>query len=139
LSDADVYTADSVAILGYLAEALPSKVDDIFRRAEDERAKLIIPSIALGETIFTLLRGRKVFGLGVPPEKLSLFLDTLESTQAMVLADLDARGWKLVMKTDLPELHDRMIVAAHLRSNSKAILTDDEEIASLPDVKVVWK
>jgi predicted nucleic acid-binding protein len=139
LSDADVYTADSVAILGYLAEALPPKADDIFRRAEDERARLIIPCIALGETIFTLLRGRKVFGLDVPPEKLSLFLDTLESTQAMVLSDLDVRGWKLVMKTDLPELHDRMIVATHLRSNSKAILTDDEEIASLPDVKVVWK
>jgi hypothetical protein len=57
----------------------------------------------------------------------------------MVLADFDVRGWKLVMKTDLPELHDRMIVATHLRSNSKAILTDDEEIASLPDVKVIWK
>jgi len=29
LSERDVYTTDSVAILGYLAEALPSKVDAI--------------------------------------------------------------------------------------------------------------
>jgi predicted nucleic acid-binding protein len=134
----DVYTADSVAILGYLAEALPSKVDHIFRRAEDDEASLIIPTIALGETLFTLLKGRKIFGHGVPLEKLFLFLDTLESTPAMVLVDLDIKGWKLVMKTNLPELHDRMIVATHFRSNSTAILTDDEEIASLPDVKAIW-
>jgi predicted nucleic acid-binding protein len=138
LSQPNVYTADSVAVLGYLAEALPSKVDDIFRRAEDDEANLIIPTIALGETIFTLLKGRKIFGHGVPPEKLSFFLDTLESTHAMVLADLDIKGWKLVMKTHLPEPHDRMIVATYLRSNSKAILTDDREIASLPDVKAIW-
>jgi hypothetical protein len=42
------------------------------------------------------------------------------------------------MGTDLPELHDRMIVATYHRSNSKAMLTDDEEIASLPDVAVIW-
>ena len=139
MSDAEVYTADSVAILGYLAEALPPKVDAIFRRVEDEKAALVIPTIALGETLFTLLKGRQVFGVGVPLEKLSLFLDTLESTQDMVLADLDIKGWKLVMKIELPELHDRMIVATHLRSNSRAILTDDEEIATWSGVKAIWR
>jgi len=138
LSEAEAYTADSVAILGYLAGALPSEVDRIFARAEDDKASLIIPTIALGETLFTLLKGRKIFGHAVPLEKMSLFLDTLESTRAMVLLDLDIKGWKLVMRTDLPELHDRMVVATHLRANSKAILTDDEEIASMPNVQTIW-
>ncbi len=138
MSDGDTYTADSTALLGYLADALPPKVDAIFRRAEDERARLLIPTITLGEVLFTLLKGRQVFGVRVPLEKLSVFLDSLETTRSMTLAELDIRGWKLVMGIELPELHDRMIVATYLRSNSKAILTDDEEIASLSDINVIW-
>jgi len=71
-------------------------------------------------------------------EKLTLFLDTLESTRSIVVAELDTKAWKIVMKIDLPELHDRMIVATYLRSDSEAILTDDSEIASLSSVKVIW-
>lgn len=40
MSEDEQYTVDSIAILGYLAEALPPKVDSIFRRAENEKARL---------------------------------------------------------------------------------------------------
>jgi hypothetical protein len=37
---------------------LPGKVDEIFKRAEDEEALPVVPSIVIGETIFTLLKGQ---------------------------------------------------------------------------------
>ncbi len=134
----DRYTIDSVAILGYLADKLPSRPDRIFRMAEDEKALLVVPSITLGESIFTLMRGKEVFGIRVPLEKIVLFLEILSTSRSIQLYDLSVDGWKDIISINLPELHDRMIVAAHKESGSKAILTNDEEISKLDGIKAIW-
>ncbi len=134
----DRYTIDSVAILGYLADKLPSRPDRIFRMAEDEKALLVVPSITLGESIFTLIRGKEVFGIRVPLEKIVLFLEILSTSRSIQLYDLSVDGWKDIISINLPELHDRMIVAAHKESGSKAILTNDEEISKLDGIKAIW-
>jgi len=139
LSEAERYTIDTIAILAYLADKMPPKVDAIFSRAEAEKATLVTPSITIGEAIYTLLKGREVFGVSVPSEKLILFLDTLEVSKSIVLADLDSKGWRMVMNIKLPELHDRMVVATHTMHRSKAVLTNDEEIAALKGVKAIWQ
>lgn len=139
MSELQAYTVDSIALLGYLADQLPVEVDKIFKRAEDGEALLTIPSIVIGETVFTLLKGREVFGVKVPVEKLTTFLDVLETCRTMQLMDLNVKGWRLAIGVNLPELHDRMIVATHQLSNSEAILTDDEEIRALEAVKTMWK
>lgn len=138
MSQLDRYTIDSVAILGYLADKLPSKPDRIFRMAEDEKVLLVVPSITLGESIFTLLKGREVLGVRVPLEKIILFLEILPTSRSLQLYDLTVEGWRDIMSIELPELHDRMIVAAYKESGSKAILTNDEEISKLDGIKVVW-
>jgi len=139
LSEPERYTVDTIAILAYLADKMPPKVDAIFSRAEAEKATLIAPSIIIGEAIYTLLRGREVFGVPVPSEKLILFLDTLEVSKSIVLADLGVKGWRMVINIKLPELHDRMVVATYTMHKSKAILTNDEEIAALKGVKAIWQ
>lgn len=139
MSEAERYTIDTIAILAYLADKMPPKVDAIFSRAEAEKATLVTPSITIGEAIYTLLKGREVFGVSVPSEKLILFLDTLEVSKSIVLADLDSKGWRMVMNIKLPELHDRMVVATHTMHRSKAVLTNDEEIAALKGVKAIWQ
>ncbi len=73
------YTIDTVAVLGYLADRLPSRADRVFQKAEDGRAELVVPSITLGETLYTLLKGKEVFGVRIPMEKLSVFYDVVES------------------------------------------------------------
>jgi len=42
------------------------------------------------------------------------------------------------MGIDLPDLHDRMIVATHLTTDSQALLTDDGKIRELKEVEVIW-
>lgn len=138
MGESDVYTVDAVALLCYLADRLPRRVDEIFKRAEDEEALLVVPSIALGETIFTLLKGKEIFGTRIPLEKLTTFLEVLETSRTVRLVDLTVKGWRLVTTINLPELHDRMIVSTYLISNSRAILTDDQEIHSLAKVKTIW-
>ena len=66
---------------------------------------------------------------------MATFLEALETVR---LTDLTVSGWKLTTTIDLAELHDRIVVATHLISNSAAILTDDEEIQNLANVETVW-
>jgi predicted nucleic acid-binding protein len=138
LSDADVYTVDAIALLCYLADKLPHRVDEIFKRAEDEEVLLAVPSIVVGESIFTLLKGKEIFGTRIPLERLGTFLEVLETSRTVRLVDLTVKGWRLVTTINLPELHDRMIVSTYLISNSKAILTDDQEIRGLAKVRTIW-
>ena len=136
--ESNTYTVDAIALLCYLADKLPRKVDQIFKRAEDEEAIIVVPSIILGEAIFTLLKGRAVFGVKIPPEKLTTLLEVLETSRTVRLTGLTVRGWKLITTIDLPELHDRIVVSTYTTSNSAAILTDDQEIQNLASVKTVW-
>jgi predicted nucleic acid-binding protein len=138
LIETSTYTVDAIALLCYLADKLPPSADKIFKRAEDEEAILVVPSIVLGEAIFTLLKGRAVFGVKIPLEKLTTFLEVLETSRTVRLTDLTVSGWKLITTIELPELHDRIVVSTYLTSNSAAILTDDEEIQNLPNIKTIW-
>ena len=138
MSEQSVYTTDTMALLCYLADRLPRRADEIFKKAEDEEAILVVPSIVLGEAIFTLLKGREIFGVKVPLEKLTTFLDILETSMTVRLVDLTVGGWRLITTINLPELHDRIVVSTHLTSGSRAILTDDEEIHRLHGIKTIW-
>lgn len=57
-----LFTADAVVVLSYLADKSPHKSDEIFRRAEDGLVRIQVPEIAVGEIIYTILKGREVFG-----------------------------------------------------------------------------
>jgi len=138
LNETDRYTIDTVAVLGYLADRLPSRADRVFQRAEDGKAELVVPSITLGETLYTLLKGKEVFGVRVPMEKLSVFYDVIESGGGLKLEDLNMNGWRDVVNIALPELHDRMIVATHMQIGSKGIITDDQEISDLEGIETLW-
>lgn len=131
-----LYTADAMAVLAYLADKLPENAERIFRMAEDDEAKIQVPSIAVGEVLYTISKGKDVFGVEVPIEKISLILDVLEYSKNMFIADLSPSGWRKALELKLPELHDRMIVATHLTTDSEALITDDDEIQKV--TKTIW-
>ena len=138
MNESDRYTVDTMAVLGYLADRLPSRADKLFQRAEDGKTELIVPSITLGETLYTLLKGKEVFGVRIPIEKLSVFYDVIESGGSLKLEDLNMNGWRDMVNIALSELHDRMIVATHRQTGSKGIITDDQEISGLQGVETIW-
>ena len=133
-----LFTADAVAVLGYLADKLPHRSNDIFEQAENELVRIQVPEIAVGEVIYTILKGKEIFGVSVPVKKISVLLDVLEATRNMFLVNLSIDGWREVIEIDLPDLHDRMIVATHLTTDSQALLTDDDKIGKLKGVEVIW-
>jgi predicted nucleic acid-binding protein len=127
-----------VAVLAYLADKLPHKFNDIFKQAENELVRIQVPEIAVGEVIYTILKGKEVFGVSVPVKKILAFLDVLEASKNMSIVNLSITGWRKVIKIDLPDLHDRMIVATHLTTDSQALVTDDDKIVKLNGVEVIW-
>lgn len=133
-----LFTADAVAVLAYLADKLPHKSNDIFKQAENELVRIQVPEIAVGEVIYTILKGKEVFGVSVPVKKILAFLDVLEASKNMFIVNLSINGWRKVIKIDLPDLHDRMIVATHLTTDSQALVTDDDKIGELKGVAVIW-
>ncbi len=133
-----LFTADAVAVLSYLADKLPPKSNEIFKQAENELVRIQVPEIAVGEVICTILKGKEVFGVSVPLKKISLLLDVLEASKNMFIVNLSINGWRKVIEIDLPDLHDRMIVATHLTTASQALLTDDDKIGELKGVEVIW-
>jgi len=133
-----LFTADAVAVLAYLADKLPHKSNDIFKQAENELVRIQVPEIAVGEVIYTILKGKEVFGVSVPVKKILAFLDVLEASKNMSIVNLSITGWRKVIEIDLPDLHDRMIVATHLTTDSQALLTGDDKIGELKGVEVIW-
>ena len=132
----DKYTVDTVAFLSYLADALPNKVDDIFKLAEKNQVVLILPSIVLGEALYTIYKGKNIFGKHIPTEKIPEIFEILKTSSAIELSHMDLNSWEIFNELSLSEMHDRMIVAISRSQNAKAIITTDKEIAECEEV--IW-
>lgn len=78
-----------------------------------------------------VLKGRKVFGKEVPNEKISLFLEVLESSGNIFIADLSMEGWRKVL--DL-ELKDYLSFALDLDKGEAEVIALSKEILSCEDI-----
>lgn len=132
----ETYTIDSVAFLAFITDSLPIKANEIFEKAENDEIVVILPSIALGEIIYTILKKKEIFGKIIPLEKISSIFEIIRDSESIFLKDMNLECWKNLLNIPIPELHDRMIVATHLTYQSKAIITNDHEISSVTDT--IW-
>lgn len=130
------FIVDTVAFLAFLADQLPKKADEVFKRAEEKQVKLLLPSIALGETLYTIYKGKHIFGKSMPLDKVDLVFIILEEGNIMKLVNLDVRAWRIFNGSAIPELHDRMIVSFFIYHKATAILTNDTEIAET--APIIW-
>ncbi len=122
------YIVDAVAFLAYLADKLPDKADAVFRLAEKKQVSLYLPSIALGESLYTIYKGKEVFGKIIPVEKIPMIFQILQYTDNFHLISMSLKAWKLFHDHFVPELHDRMILALAMEHAATALLTSDHEI-----------
>ena len=130
------YIIDTFAFLAYLADVLPRKADEIFKKAEKKQVKLLLPSIALGESLYTIYKGKEIFGKVIPLEKIELIFQILRDQDILELICLNLEGWRLFHGLEISELHDRMIVASLKLFKAEAILTNDSEISE--GISTIW-
>ncbi|MEW6239996.1 MAG: PIN domain-containing protein [Chloroflexota bacterium] len=113
----------------------PRKLGQEARRVFDEvgngDAELLIPVIVLAELIFTI-ENKPIRA------DLDKILDKLDASPNVEFVDFDLQSaLKLRELTEIPEMHDRMIVASAI-THQAALITRDETITETGLVEVIW-
>jgi len=132
----NTYIIDTIAFLSYLADNLPTKADNIFKKAEKKDILLLLPSIAFGEALYTIYKGKEIFGKQISVEKIDLIFQILQNGEMIQLVSMNLDTWRIFHKIIIPELHDWMIVATYHHSKALGIVTNDPNIKE--HAPIVW-
>jgi predicted nucleic acid-binding protein len=131
------YTADAVALLVYLVDALPRKADRVFAEAEAGETVIQTPSTALAEVLFSVSRDKEVRGVelsGTPEDARQALVG---NGPVSVAPDSDETMVEYAEIVDEFSIHDGLIVASHLAQGTTAIITADGVIRD-SDAETVW-
>ena len=130
------YVSDTQCIVWYFADdthRLPRVARSAFAAADEGRAQILVPSIALVEVVFLVQRQRvaqsvleRLFALSDAPDA-TIYVTPLDLAVARAVADFGPSA--------VPELADR-IVAATARALNLSLLTTDPAIEASGLVKV---
>lgn len=119
------YTADAVALLGYLVDALPRAADLVFAKAEAGETVIHAPSTALGEVLYSVSRDKDVRGVsltGTPEDA----RQALVGNGPISVASIDdAELGEYARIIDEFSIHDALIVASHRVRETDAVITSD--------------
>jgi len=130
------YVMDTVALVKYLEDDLPKGANKAFREAEAGRARLYLPEIALGEFIYVALKGR--LSKDNTRADVEEAVDQILATSFISLSSLSHAAWDTLIDLDVPELHDRMIVADAL-DRGLPLITSDDTLKSVAGLRTVWR
>jgi PIN domain nuclease of toxin-antitoxin system len=133
-SDTYSYVIDTHSLVWYLSDwqKLGKKSQEIFDKIEKGNAIALIPAIVLAEIVF-LAEKKRI------RSTLENTLSRIESSDNFKIIFMDlAIIKKLVELQEIPEMHDRMIVAVSLVSDA-VLVTKDEQISKSGIVKTLWK
>ncbi len=125
-----MYLADTHAFVRYLLGRVPKKVDYIFRSAENGEDTIYIPTIVLAECLHLVEKGKIELDFNEMILK-------IKSSDNFVPMSFDFTILEMLNNIEIPELHDRIIVAT-ARILDVPILTKDREISAYREVKTVW-
>lgn len=134
----ETYTVDANAVLVYLVDALPTRADRLFARAEAGEVRLELPTIAATETVYQAEKGVTVRGQRLAADAADV-VDALDRQLPLtVVADDEALLREVVSLLDpFPrQIHDAMIVASHRARDTDAVVTADERMANV--ARTVW-
>lgn len=131
-----IVVTDTHALMWYAqgrAKKLGPDARRVYERADEGRATIFVPTLALVEVAEAVRAGRISL-----PGGFGAWTDRLLSTRHFLSADLT---WEIVRRAEtlvaIPERGDRLIgaTAAHLEC---PLLTRDPEIAAAAGVETVW-
>lgn len=131
------YTADAVALLSYLVDALPERADRIFAEAEAGETVIQAPSTALAEVLYSVSRDKDVRGVtlaGTPEETRQALVGNGPISVAPVAEEELVEYARIV---DEFTIHDALIVANHRAQETDAIITTDGTVHDA-GVETIW-
>ncbi len=131
------YTADAVALLSYLVDALPPAADRAFAEAEAGETVVQAPSTALAEVLYAVSRDKDVRGIslaGTPDDARQALVGNGPISVAPI-DDAELREYAQI--ADEFSIHDGMIVASYRARETDAILTTDGVIREA-GYEIVW-
>jgi predicted nucleic acid-binding protein len=130
------YTADAVALLGYLVDALPNRADRVFAEAEAGETVVQTPTTAVAETLYSVSRDKDVRGItlqGTPEQARQALVDTGPVT----VSSGDGELVEFAAVVDELAIHDAMVVASHRATETDGIVTSDGVISEM-GYETVW-
>ncbi|MBU0568994.1 PIN domain-containing protein [bacterium] len=128
-----MYVTDAHSLAWYFTKSnrLSPKALKVFRSSANGECTVVIPSIVLAEILYISEKKRIKIDFNETVEK-------IEKGSNFEIADLNL---EILKKTrvvkDIPEMHDRIIVATAL-IYSASVLTKDEEIRKSGQVNTIW-
>ena len=127
------FVVDTHALWWYLIapERLTATVSAIFRLAETGNATLIVPAITVAEFYFISTKLRRPF----PPSALLAVLDAVDGIETTDLGR--AQLERLDRFPEIPEMHDRLIVAEAAGLDAP-LVTRDQVIRASPQIETIW-
>jgi hypothetical protein len=131
------YTADAVALLVHLVDALPQRVDQIFAEAEAGETFIQAPGTALAETLYSVSRDKDVRGVtlaGTPEQTRQVLLRDGLVSLAPVAGEEITEYARVV---DEFSIHDGLVVASHRAQDTDAILTTDGSMSD-SGYETIW-
>ncbi len=133
LSRSATYVTDTHSLIWYLIGS-PRLGDDARRAFDDavsDQATVLIPAIVLAELILLLEKGRILASLdamlALLRDQAAFLIQPLSTEVVLTIRDL----------SQLPDIHDRLIVAEAL-AYDVALITQDRAITTSGLVPVVW-
>jgi predicted nucleic acid-binding protein len=129
------YVVDTIALVSYLEDDLPLSADKAFKSAEQNKCKLLIPDIVIGEFIYISLKGR--LKASNPKSFIMEVLISLDASRYVDFIGMDTGAWEEFLELNIPELHDRMICSIAL-SKDAIVITNDNDIMKNGAIETVW-
>jgi predicted nucleic acid-binding protein len=131
------YTADAVALLVYLVDALPREADRVFAEAEAGETVIQTPSTALAEVLFSVSRDKDVRGVALSGTPEDARQALVGNGPVSVAPDGDETMVEYAEIVNDFSIHDGLIVASHRAQETEAVITADGVIRDA-DVATVW-
>ncbi len=128
-----IYVTDTHSLIWYLIDSpnLSGVANEVFKEIEVGRAKLLVPAIVMAEIIYIVESGKVKADLN----------NLIQKIQDAENFEVSPLGLKQLLcfreQTNVPEMHDRLIVCEALLNKAK-IITKDRMIKDSGVVEVVW-
>ena len=132
------YTADAVALLVYLVDALPRKADRVFAEAEAGETVIQTPPTAIAEVLFSVSRDKDVRGITISGTPEDTRRALVGNGPVSLAPDSNETIVKYADIVDDYSIHDGLIVASHLACGTEAVITADGVIRD-SDVETFWE
>jgi len=125
------YVSDAVAFLYYMIDKLPPSSNEAFKEAETGEAVIYLPTIAAAE-LFYLFDAKRWF------DKQAEMQRRMEGSPNLRCYPFDRETLLQSKKSRAKDIHDKIIIATTRVLKAEALLTKDEEIRKLGEVKTTW-